>query len=75
MVHKPDISRVIVFETEPLPEESPLWDMENVLVTPHCSDMITDWDVKAAEFFLANVQRYLRGKPLINVVRSPKEQG
>ena len=65
-----------VFAIEPLPDDSPLWTMDNVLITPHCADMITNWVAKAAEFFLVNLQRRKRGENLINVVRSPTtEQG
>lgn len=64
-----------VFATEPLPCDSPLWGMDNLLITPHCADMITDWDVKAAEFFLANFKRRDLGDDLVNVVRLPSEPG
>jgi phosphoglycerate dehydrogenase-like enzyme len=59
-----------VFEHEPLPESSPLWDMDNVLVSPHCTDRTTnpDWLDLSMRFFVANFQRYLAGEPLQNVV-------
>jgi len=59
-----------VFEQEPLPEQSPLWGMENVLISPHC----TDWtleppaDELTMRFFIQNFQRYQRGEPLENIV-------
>lgn len=57
-----------VFEQEPLPPESPLWRMENVIITPHIG-ADTPWDADAAaELFLDNLQRFLDGKPLRNVV-------
>ncbi len=60
-----------VFETEPLPEYSPLWSLENVLISPHAADMISDWEYKAAEFFVENYQCWKSGKDLINVIHMP----
>ncbi len=57
-----------VFETEPLPADSPLWDMENVLITPHCSGVTPHYDERAIDIFLDNYTRLLRGEPLRNVV-------
>lgn len=57
-----------VFETEPLPADSPLWDMENVLVSPHCSAVHADWEKASFEMFLANLGRWLRGEALRNIV-------
>jgi phosphoglycerate dehydrogenase-like enzyme len=57
-----------VFETEPLPPESPLWDFENVIISPHASDLVEDWDVRFARFFAANLERWMEGDPLKNIV-------
>ena len=57
-----------VFETEPLPEESPLWEMDNVLITAHYSGMTPRYNERVFEIFLDNLDRYLRGDPLRNVV-------
>ena len=57
-----------VFATEPLPAEHPLWDMDNVIITPHCSSVYDGWERKSAEMFSANLARYRRGEPLDNVV-------
>jgi phosphoglycerate dehydrogenase-like enzyme len=59
-----------VFEVEPLPESSPLWDMENVLISPHCTDRTSnpDWLDLSAQLFVDNVRRYLAGQQLENVV-------
>jgi phosphoglycerate dehydrogenase-like enzyme len=57
-----------VFEAEPLPADSPLWDLHNVLLTPHSSgtyDHVSDF---TADLFLANLERYLAGRPLLNLV-------
>jgi phosphoglycerate dehydrogenase-like enzyme len=57
-----------VFETEPLPPESPLWDMPNVIVSPHIGGDEADTPRAFAEVFLTNLRRYLAGKPLQNIV-------
>ena len=57
-----------VFEREPLPASSPLWDMENVIVTPHCSSVYPGWELRAADMFCDNLARRLAGEPLENVV-------
>ncbi|SRR5579875_515811 len=59
-----------VYEVEPLPKESPLWDMENVLISPHCTDRTTnpDWLDLSVECFVNNFHRFLKGEPLNNVV-------
>lgn len=57
-----------VFETEPLPESSPLWDMPNVLISPHMSGDTRGWQEDLVELFTGNLQRYRRGETLRNVV-------
>jgi phosphoglycerate dehydrogenase-like enzyme len=57
-----------VFATEPLPTESPLWSMDNVIITPHNSGWSTRADERAEDLFIDNLGRYLRGEPLINEV-------
>lgn len=57
-----------VFETEPLPEASPLWDLENVILTPHYSGLTPRYVERLMEIFVDNLERYLGGKPLRNVV-------
>ena len=57
-----------VFEEEPLPADSPLWDMENVIVCPHMSGDVTGWEADFADVFYDNVRRWLDGAPLRNVV-------
>lgn len=56
------------FETEPLPAGSPLWDMENVLISPHCAGFQPDYKFEACQLFIDNLRRFLEGKPLVNVV-------
>ncbi|MBC7527590.1 MAG: D-2-hydroxyacid dehydrogenase [Chthonomonadaceae bacterium] len=55
-----------VFETEPLPSESPLWKMENVLITPHNSGLTPYYFSRAAVLFVENLKRYLADEPLKN---------
>ncbi len=57
-----------VFTHEPLAAESPLWDMPNVLITPHTAGFRSDhWDAATA-LFADNLRRFARGEPLLNVV-------
>lgn len=56
-----------VFEEEPLPEESPLWEMENVIVSPHSTDNVPGLTNRLlVGLFRENLRRYLEGEPLIN---------
>ncbi|MEJ7872532.1 MAG: D-2-hydroxyacid dehydrogenase [Rubrobacteraceae bacterium] len=56
-----------VFEEEPLPEGSPLWDLENVLVSPHSTDNVPGLTNELqSELFRDNLRRYLDGEPLTN---------
>jgi len=57
-----------VFETEPLPENSPLWEMENVLITAHYAGATPHYHERALAIFLDNLRRYRAGEPLRNVV-------
>jgi phosphoglycerate dehydrogenase-like enzyme len=57
-----------VFETEPLPPDNPLWDMPNVIVTPHCSSVHDGWQAKSVAMFCENLARFRRGEPLSNIV-------
>lgn len=57
-----------VFETEPLPPDNPLWSFENVLITPHCSSVFHGWELATINMFSENLDRWLQGKPLFNVV-------
>jgi len=57
-----------VFEEEPLPAGSPLYGMENVLLSPHCADHHADWLDDAVRFFVAQYGRFVAGEPLRNLV-------
>ena len=55
-----------VFEEEPLPSGSPLWNMENVILSPHVSGNSRNLHEKAAALFIENLQRYVEKRPLLN---------
>ena len=57
-----------VFAKEPLPADSPLWDMPNVLVTPHVSAVSPLYWRREVELIVENLRRYLAARPLLNVV-------
>jgi phosphoglycerate dehydrogenase-like enzyme len=56
------------FVREPLAESSPLWNLPNVMITPHSASFGGDYWVPAVDLLLRNVERYRRGDPLENVV-------
>ncbi|WP_040159560.1 D-2-hydroxyacid dehydrogenase [Nigerium massiliense] len=57
-----------VFEVEPLPAESPLWDLENLLVSPHSGGLDHREDERICELFCDNLRAFLDGRELRNVV-------
>jgi phosphoglycerate dehydrogenase-like enzyme len=59
-----------VFEEEPLPADSPLWGMDNVLISPHCTDRTVnpDWLDLSMQCFVENFWRFVKGQPLEKVV-------
>ena len=58
-----------VFEVEPLPEESPLWELENVIVSAHTTDVVPELiNAAQTDLFCENLRRYLAGEELINVL-------
>jgi phosphoglycerate dehydrogenase-like enzyme len=57
-----------VFTTEPLPKESPLWALENVIITPHNSGSSPRAGERTLVLFAENLRRYKAGEPLINRV-------
>ncbi len=61
-----------VFETEPLPPDSPLWQMENVIISPHVSGFTLQYDERASDLFAENLRRYLDGEALLNLVDREK---
>lgn len=57
-----------VFAAEPLPPESQLWELPNLLFSPHVSGDMEDYIGHATEVFSKNLKRYLEGKRLLNIV-------
>lgn len=61
-----------VFEREPLPADSPLWRLDNVILAPHIAAATPHYDDRAVELFCENLRRYLRGDELLNRVNIQK---
>lgn len=57
-----------VFETEPLPVDSPMWRLPNLIISPHVADSVADWQNRFAQFFLTNLGRWMNGESLLNTV-------
>lgn len=57
-----------VAATEPLPHESPLWSLPNVIITPHISWQSPGDNQRTLDLFMENLRRYRAGEPLLNVV-------
>jgi phosphoglycerate dehydrogenase-like enzyme len=62
-----------VFVEEPLPDTSPLWDLPNVIITPHNSWSTPHLKNREVDLFIDNLERYLAGEPLRNVVDPSRE--
>jgi phosphoglycerate dehydrogenase-like enzyme len=61
-----------VFSVEPLAADSPFWDLENLLITPHSASLSEKMWQRHYALISENLQRYLSGKPLLNVVNKKK---
>ena len=57
-----------VYEVEPLPSGHPFYRLENVLLSTHCADHTASWTYEAVQCFVDNLERFLKGEPLANVV-------
>ena len=57
-----------VFDEEPLPRGHAFYQLENVLLSPHCADHTPDWLDNAMRFFITQFERFRRGEPLLNIV-------
>jgi D-2-hydroxyacid dehydrogenase (NADP+) len=62
-----------VFQEEPLPPDSPLYDLDNVILSPHVAGFSPHYDERASDLFAENLRRYLAGEKLLNLV--DKEAG
>lgn len=65
-----ELSAVLdVFDPEPLPPSSPLWNTPNLIITPHCSsDDRNEYTPRTLDLVLRNMRRFIDGRPLINRV-------
>lgn len=61
-----------VCEEEPLPAESPLWDVPRLIITPHVAGHTSKRKQRLMEFFIKNLRRYLRGEAVENLVDQRK---
>ncbi|MCB0208367.1 MAG: D-2-hydroxyacid dehydrogenase [Anaerolineae bacterium] len=61
-----------VFAKEPLPADSPLWALDNVIISPHVSGFTPHYDARSTDIFAENLRRYLNGEPLLNHVKRGK---
>jgi phosphoglycerate dehydrogenase-like enzyme len=70
-IHNQDIAHAVldVFEQEPLPEDSPLWNEPNITVTPHISGQSPNYMIRALAIFQDNLDKFLKGeRDFINIV-------
>jgi len=58
-----------VFEEQPLRPDSPLWHMENVYITPHCTPQVPDRAARSIEIIRENARRFEAGEPLLNLMK------
>ena len=61
-----------VFEVEPLPETSPLWEMENVYISPHISYSSEDFEERMLSAAMDNLTNLKEGKELLNIISLKK---
>ena len=61
-----------VFRVEPPPRDSPLWEMPNVIMSPHSASTVTQENARITDLFCDNLRRYLGGQPLRNVLDTTK---
>ncbi|OGN93333.1 MAG: hypothetical protein A2Z71_08285 [Chloroflexi bacterium RBG_13_50_21] len=64
--HKIAGAAIDVYPVEPLPADSPLWKLPNVILTPHIAGFSQHYDERAVELFTQNLRRYLEELPLYN---------
>lgn len=57
-----------VFWQEPLPPDSPLWELPNAFLTPHVAGVSEMYDTRVTDLFIENLTRYLAGEPLLGLV-------
>jgi phosphoglycerate dehydrogenase-like enzyme len=57
-----------VYPEEPLPGDNPLWKLPNVILTPHIAGFSREYNSRAVDLFVENLERYLDGKQLLNLI-------
>ncbi|MBN2045522.1 MAG: D-2-hydroxyacid dehydrogenase [Anaerolineales bacterium] len=62
-----------VFPEEPLPKQSELWHLPNVIITPHISGFSPEYSQRANQLLVENLTRYLSGQGLLNLVKQERE--
>lgn len=62
-----------VFEREPLPVDSPVWDLPNVLVSPHSASTVAGENARIVDLFIENLHRWLDGRPLRNLFQNDRQ--
>ena len=64
-----------VFEKEPLPEESPLWDLDNVIITPHIAGPTPHYMDRLMDLFIDNLEAFVEGRTdkMVNVIDYDKQ--
>ena len=63
-----DVAEAFLAEVEPLPETSRLWDLPNVIITPHVAGQSARRIDDMTDFFCENLRRYQTGEPLLNLL-------
>ena len=61
-----------VFTREPLPQDSHLWDLPNVIITPHIAGSMEDYNIQSTSVFIENLRRFLEGKRLLRIVNKKR---
>ncbi len=67
--HKIAGAALDVFSEEPLPSTSPLWNLDNVIISPHIAGNREDYHDAVTDIFIENLRRYQENKPLLNLVK------
>ena len=57
-----------VFDPEPLPQDSPLWDLPNIIITPHATPRVANFAESSTRTLFENIKRYQNGEPLLNAL-------
>ena len=68
VLRSPRAAGIDVYEREPLPQESPLWGLENIIVSPHVCGDVDGWETEVVAVFVDNLRRFVAGEQLRNLV-------